>query len=66
MRRKLLFLLSALALLLVPLAPAQAIVNGVPDDNAHPYVGEVLFYVPMRWFRASVTRVHGSPAPRHC
>lgn len=65
MRRRLLFLLSALALLLVPLAPAQAIVNGVPDNNAHPYVGEVLFYVPDEadprfsdpggWFTCSAT-----------
>jgi Trypsin len=65
MRRNLAILLSALALLLVPLAPAQAIVNGVPDDNAHPYVGEVLFYVPDEvdprfsdpgaWFSCSAT-----------
>jgi len=32
--------------LLIPMAPASAIVNGVPDDGAHPYVGELLFYVP--------------------
>ena len=51
--------------MLVPLAPAQAIVNGVPDDNEHPYVGEVLFYVPDEadprfsdpgsWFTCSAT-----------
>jgi hypothetical protein len=26
--------------------PAQAITNGVPDEGAHPYVGEVVLYVP--------------------
>ena len=26
--------------------PAAAITNGQPDGNAHPYVGELLFYVP--------------------
>ena len=26
--------------------PADAITNGVPDNGAHPYVGELLFYVP--------------------
>ena len=46
MRRLLPLALSVLALLLTPLAPAGAITNGVPDGNNHPYVGEVLFYVP--------------------
>lgn len=35
-------LASALAIAL----PAQAITNGVPDDGAHPYVGQLFFYVP--------------------
>lgn len=26
--------------------PAQAIVNGQPDDGEHPFVGQLLFYVP--------------------
>jgi hypothetical protein len=30
---------------LVP-SPAQAITNGQPDNGAHPYVGELLFFVP--------------------
>ncbi len=34
------------ALLLTPLSPASAIVKGVPDNNEHPYVGQLLFYVP--------------------
>ena len=32
-------------LLLVPMI-ASAITNGQPDNGAHPYVGELLFYVP--------------------
>ena len=27
-------------------APAAAITHGQPDGNAHPYVGELFFYVP--------------------
>jgi len=27
-------------------APAQAITNGVPDDERHPYVGQLFFYRP--------------------
>jgi hypothetical protein len=27
-------------------APAAAITNGVPDDGAHPHVGQLIFYVP--------------------
>ena len=27
-------------------APASAIVGGTPDDGEHPYVGQLLFYVP--------------------
>lgn len=26
--------------------PAKAITNGIPDEGAHPYVGQLLFYVP--------------------
>jgi hypothetical protein len=46
--RKLLALSAALVgALAIGLAPAGAIVNGgVPDDGAHPQVGELLFYVP--------------------
>ncbi len=29
-----------------PAVPAGAITNGVPDQGAHPYVGELLFYLP--------------------
>ena len=45
MRRLLLLLLGCLVLVL-PMAPAQAITRGVPDDGRHPYVGELFFYVP--------------------
>ena len=34
------------ALLLTPLSPASAIVEGSPDEGEHPYVGQLLFYVP--------------------
>jgi hypothetical protein len=46
MRHRLLLLLSAALLLVLPMAPSQAIVNGQPDNGAHPYVGQLLFYVP--------------------
>lgn len=45
MRRKLtalMVLVTALALA----APVAAITTGQPDDNEHPYVGQLLFYVP--------------------
>ena len=29
-----------------PAMPAGAITNGVPDDGAHPYVGELIFFLP--------------------
>ena len=32
--------------LLAPALPAQAIIGGAPDDGEHPYVGQLLFYVP--------------------
>jgi hypothetical protein len=47
--------------------PAQAIKGGVPDDGAHPYVGQLLFYDPTAidprfddpggWFTCSGTLV---------
>jgi hypothetical protein len=46
MRSRLLMLAVATMLLMLPAAPAQAIVNGVPDDGAHPFVGQLFFYVP--------------------
>ena len=45
--RKLFTALAAVAAAVAIVAvPAGAITNGVPDGNAHPYVGELLFYVP--------------------
>src|SRR5262249_267306 len=41
--------LTALAAMLALLsvgAPANAITHGQPDAGAHPYVGELLFFVP--------------------
>jgi hypothetical protein len=34
------------ALMLTPALPASAIVGGAPDQGEHPYVGQLLFYVP--------------------
>ncbi len=45
MRRKLTPLAALIAALALA-APAAAITNGVSDDGEHPYVGELLFYVP--------------------
>jgi len=44
--RRLLLLVFACLVLVAPMAPAQAITGGVPDNNGHPYVGEMLFYDP--------------------
>ncbi len=38
--------LAAFAVILSLALPAQAITNGVPDNGAHPYVGQLFFYVP--------------------
>lgn len=32
--------------LVAPTVPAQAIIGGAPDAGEHPYVGQLLFYVP--------------------
>lgn len=45
MLKRLLVVVAGLALLL-PGQAAWAITNGVPDAGEHPYVGELLFYVP--------------------
>jgi hypothetical protein len=46
MRIRILALLAVIAAFMAVATPAQAIVDGVPDEGAHPYVGEVLLYVP--------------------
>ncbi len=45
MRRKLAVLIALLGSLALA-SPAAAITNGSPDNGEHPYVGELLFYVP--------------------
>jgi hypothetical protein len=45
MRRTLLILAALLAALVIA-APVGAITNGTADAGEHPYVGELLFYVP--------------------
>jgi hypothetical protein len=37
---------ATLMALAFAVTPAAAITNGVPDDGEHPYVGQLLFYVP--------------------
>lgn len=39
-------ILTVGALLLTPMLPASAIIGGAADDNEHPAVGELFFYVP--------------------
>jgi len=60
-------ILTVIAALVMFPARAEAIKNGVADANAHPYVGELLFYVPSEpdprfndpggWFTCSGTLV---------
>ena len=45
MRRRL-SILAALVAALAIAAPASAITNGTPDGGEHPYVGQLIFYVP--------------------
>ena len=44
-RRKLATLIAFVAVLALA-APVAAVTNGQPDNNDHPFVGELLFYVP--------------------
>ena len=44
--KRLIAALAALFVALIPALPAGAIKDGVPDAGEHPYVGELLFYVP--------------------
>ncbi|MDH4176751.1 MAG: trypsin-like serine protease [Thermoleophilia bacterium] len=44
-KASLLGVVAAVALAVLAL-PAAAITNGVPDDEEHPYVGQLLFYLP--------------------
>jgi hypothetical protein len=46
MRSRLLLLALATMLLILPGSPAQAIVDGVPDEGDHPFVGQLFFHVP--------------------
>lgn len=46
MRTKILIAVLAVIAMVGWATPAQAIVNGQPDDGEHPFVGQMLFYVP--------------------
>lgn len=45
MRKRLALVFAAVASIVVA-APAMAITNGQPDNGEHPYVGQLIFYVP--------------------
>ena len=45
MRRRLSIVAALIAALAIA-APVSAITNGAPDDGEHPYVGQLIFYVP--------------------
>jgi hypothetical protein len=46
MRKRILAFLAVIGAFMAVATPAQAITNGVPDEGAHPYVGQVVLYVP--------------------
>jgi hypothetical protein len=46
MRKKILIAVLAVIAMVGWATPAQAIVNGQPDEGEHPFVGQLLFYVP--------------------
>ena len=46
MRVRSMALFAAVAALLAVAAPSQAIKGGVPDNGAHPHVGQLLFFDP--------------------
>ena len=67
MRVRVLALLIAVVGFMAIATPAQAIKGGFPDEGAHPYVGQLLFYDPSEidprfddpgaWFNCSGTLV---------
>ena len=44
--RRVLSILAAVLASVAVVAPVGAITHGAPDNGEHPYVGELLFYVP--------------------
>lgn len=46
MKKTAIGVIAATAALLASTLPAAAITNGVPDQGEHPFVGQLLFYVP--------------------
>jgi hypothetical protein len=45
MRQRLALVIAAIAAIAIA-APASAVTNGLPDEGEHPYVGQLIFYVP--------------------
>jgi len=72
--RRTLSILAAMVLALVIAAPVGAITNGSADGGEHPYVGELLFYVPDvpsarfadpgGWFTCSATLLNSATLGR--
>lgn len=62
MKTFLALLAAAVGLLVLMPTMAGAITNGQPDNNAHPYVGELLFYVPdeSAWFTCTGTLLNST------
>jgi V8-like Glu-specific endopeptidase len=50
---------AAASLIVWSALPASAIVNGQPDDGEHPYVGEIMYFIPEAeaWFVCTGTLV---------
>ena len=57
MKRRMMSVLAALALLVLSTGSTSAITYGVPDNGEHPYVGFMLFFDPTTpgWFSCSGT-----------
>ena len=55
-------LIGAVVATLAIAAPVGAITNGQADDDEHPHVGQLLFYVPSEAMTASPTAGRGSTA----
>jgi hypothetical protein len=70
MRTRFLIILATVLAVLTMASPAQAITNGVPDNGAHPYVGELIFFDPDAidprftdpgaWFTCSGTQLNAT------
>ncbi len=63
MSRRFRLFLAGVAATAAVAVPIWAITNGQPDAGEHPYVGQLLFYVPDDVDPRSAIPARGSPAP---